>query len=180
MSITVQSATDRAYERLLGLGVPTNPARIAGMVGQALELMGKRVAAGDGHEGLMKDFTATPSSGVVDLTALTNILFDIKKSTVRVTSTNLKITSLDALDTLERGGLPTDQVFYAQDGPYLRFRDTNGSTTAYATGVTIKSSFVPTITEVSATVYEEALVSTLVELTHSPDAKPEEVAIGRA
>lgn len=179
MTISRQSLVDRAYLRLRAAGREVSAPELDSMVDQALELLGKRLAASDSRAGMTKDFAATPSAGVVDLTALPGILFDINRSGVRAASSSVRLSAVDSIETLERGGLPADQVFYAQDGTDLRFRDTSGSTTSYAAQVEIKSSFVPAMTDITSQ-YEEALVSTLVELAGSTGAKPEEVAVGRA
>lgn len=129
----------------------------------ALKTVSHRVAKDQGYEGLQKDFSVTPTAGVVDLTALAGIIFDIARSRVRITSSNLPIRAIDSMETLISGGLQIDQVLYAQDGTDLRFRDTAGALGTYATAVKIKANYILTLTDVP-TQYEAMLVETVVGL----------------
>lgn len=129
----------------------------------ALKTVSHRVAKESGYEGLQKDFSVTPTAGVIDLTALTGIIFDIARSRVRVASSNLPINAVDSMETLVNAGLPTDVVLYAQDGTDLRFRDTAGALGTYVTPVKIKANSILALSEVPSQ-YEALLVETLAGL----------------
>ena len=133
------------------------------LVTDALEAMSHRIAKEDGYEGVQKDFSVTPTAGVVDLSAISTMIFDIARSRVRVAATNVPLWGVDSMETLIDGGLPVDRVLYAQDGAELHFRDTNGAMGTYVTPIKIKSSYVLTLTDVPAS-YEAQLVQTLAGL----------------
>lgn len=129
----------------------------------ALKTLSHRVAKEEGYEGLQKDFNVTPSAGVVDLTALSGVIFDLARSRVRVASTNAPLNAVDSLETLVYGGLPTDAPLYAQDGTDLHFRDAAGAMGTYATPIKIKANYILALSEVP-TQYEALLVETLAGL----------------
>lgn len=129
----------------------------------ALKVVSHRAAKDAGYEGLQKDFPVTPTAGVVDLTALSGIIFDLARSRVRVTSSNAPVNAVDSLETLVDGGLSADVPLYAQDGTDLRFRDTAGAMGTFVTPIKIKSSYVLALSDVP-TQYEALLVETLAGL----------------
>ena len=129
----------------------------------ALKTVSHRVARDTGYHGLQKDFSVTPTAGVIDLSALSGIIFDIARSRVRIASSNTPINAVDSLETLINGGLASDVPLYAQDGAELRFRDTSGAMGTYVTPVKIKANSILTLSEVP-TQYEALLVETLAGL----------------
>ena len=174
MSITAQQAVQRALRQVKKSGNRLSPeeatlvrSTLSVIANDALELMAKRVAAGEAYEGLQIDYLATPVLGFLDLTLLTGILFDIDRARIRVASTHATLRAVDSYETLENGNLPLDQIYYAQDGVGLRLRDLTGSIVLYAVAVKIMANYVPSFTNASfpiPTQYEGALVSTMVEL----------------
>lgn len=147
----------------------------------ALLLASKRVAEGNGYHGLQMDFAVTPAAGLVDLAALTGILFDANRSRVRVAATNASIQTIDSYETLENGGLSSDRPYVAQDGGELRFRSTTPSLTDYVTPVKIKANYVMSFTEATRPVppqQEDAVVATMVEMALKIDTPT--IAVGEA
>lgn len=191
MAYTSATLTNDAYEALRlrnpRIGPSAKP-RLVLLVPSALELMALRIKDSDGYEGLQQDFTATPTAGRLDLSAIAGILFDLDKANVRIASSGVNIQMVDSVETLEHGRLPTDRVWVAQDGQELVFRSTTPSLTDYATQVKIKSNYVPSLTGADARPlparFEGLLLKTLVELgAREPlsvmEAK-ESAAVGRA
>lgn len=133
------------------------------LVGDALEVLSHRIAKEDGYEGLQKDFPVTPAAGVVDLSAIAALIFDIARTRVRIASSNLPLYAVDSMETLAHGGLQTDKVVYAQDGAELRFRDTSGNLGTYVTPLKLKANYELTLSDIPAA-YESALVQTLAGL----------------
>jgi hypothetical protein len=162
--MTNQTLALLAYERLKTekAVAPSIIPRLITMVPAALELLAERALRED-SEGLQKDFPATPVAGEVDLTALSGILFDLKKSTVRIASSDVTLNPIDNIITLEQANLSVDQAYYTQRGMELVFRNTDGLITTFTTPVVIKSTFIPTVATLPAR-YEGALVATLVEM----------------
>lgn len=151
--------------------------RILALVSDALEVMSHRAAKSEGYEGLQKDFSVTPTSGVIDLTSIATIIFDIARSRVRVASTNVPLYAVDSLETLVNAGLPTDKVIYAQDGTDLHFRDIGGTLNTYATALKIKANHVLTLATVPAQ-YEDMFIETLAGLVGGqvPEMRAREMA----
>jgi hypothetical protein len=177
MAYTDQSLANDAYERLKVLNPATLPSiipRIITMIPAALSLLAERALRED-SEGLQKDFAATPVAGEVDLTALSGILFDLKKSTVRIASSDVTLNPIDNITTLEQANLSVDQVYYTQRGMELVFRNTDGLITTFTTPVVIKSTFIPTTATLPAR-YDGALVATLVEMAGGAAEATERVA----
>jgi hypothetical protein len=174
MAISTQQAVERALRQIRKQTGKVSReeatlwrSTLSVIAGDALDLMAKRVAAGPAYEGLQTDYSVNTVAGFIDLRALTGILFDIDRARVRVTSTNATVRAVDSYETLENGGLQPDQIYYAQDGTGLRFRDLTGSITAYAVAVKIMANYIPSFTDAALpipTQYEPALVSTMVEL----------------
>jgi hypothetical protein len=172
--MTNQTAALLAYERLKTekAVAPSIIPRLITMIPAALELLAERALRED-SEGLQKDFAATPVAGEVDLTALSGILFDLKKSTVRIASSDVTLNPIDNIITLEQANLSVDQVYYTQRGMELVFRNTDGLITTFTTPVVIKSAFIPTVATLPAR-YEGALVATLVEMAGGAGAEATE------
>lgn len=124
--------------------------------------MSHRVAKESGYEGLQKDFSVTPTAGVIDLSAIATIIFDIARSRVRVASTNLPLYPIDSVETMVNAGIPTDKVVYAQDGAELRFYSA-GALGTYVTPVKIKSNYVLALADIP-TQYEDMFIETLAGL----------------
>jgi hypothetical protein len=156
--------------RVLGVTTPEQQLHVRTtaltLTSDALEITSHRIAKEDGYEGLQKDFAVTPTAGAIDLTAIDTLIFDIARSRVRETGTNLPLRAVDSLETLVHGGLQTDKAAYAQDGAELRFRDLNGALGSYATPVKIKANYVLTLDDVPGS-YEATLVQTLAGLVGS-------------
>jgi hypothetical protein len=195
MAITSAQAIERALRQLskeIGREQATRYRSVLAVVAQdALELMAIRVKDGDGYEGLQQDFTLTPTAGRLDLTATAGILFDIDKSRVRIASSGVIIQSIDSMETLENGGLPSDRVYVAQDGQELIFRSTTPSLTDYATQVKVKANYIPSFVAADSRPipfrHEGTLVSTMIELALKAEmpavvvgGAKEAAAIGRA
>lgn len=191
MAYTSQTVADAAYEVLRlrnpRLG-PTAVPRLVRLVPSALELIALRIKESDGYEGMQQDFTATPTAGRLDLSAVVGLLFDVDKANVRIAASGVNIQIIDSVETLEHGRLPTDRVWVAQDGQELVFRSTAGLLTDYATQVKIKSNYVPSLVGADSRPllarFEGLLLKTLVELgAREPlsvmEAK-ESAAVGRA
>lgn len=155
---------------------PSTLPRIAAQVPAALELMAKRIAAGPGYEGLQKDFDATPTAGVYDTSAASTMLFDIDRSQVRVASSGSTLQAVDNLRTLDRGGLPSDVVYYALDGGRIVFRSTTPAINDYVTPVKIRASFVPTLAEVTTYGLDGTLLETLLGMLSGDRQEPTEMA----
>lgn len=185
MSYTAQTLANDAFEKIKTLN-PQAPAslipRIYTLIPAALELLADRVKRSIDYRGLQTDFSVTPVAGLVDLTALAGILFDINRSTVRVSATNDYLSPVDNIITLENGGLPNDQPYYAQDGTTLRIRSVTPLLTDYTTPLKIKSNYIPSLTDAALPLpsqYEGALLETVVEMAVKPNAE-EMAATGRA
>lgn len=183
--IQSQNAVERALRQLmkrLGLDdsmMVTARTTLGVIANDALELMAKRVAEGDAYEGLQKDFAVTPTTGFIDLTALTGILFDINRCRIRVTASNATVRACDSYETLEHGDLPLDQVWYAQDGRGLRFRGTDGSISTFVSPVLIRANYIPSFTDVTLPIpdqFKAALVTTMVELAIGQMTESRELA----
>lgn len=141
--------------------------RILGLVTEGLETLAKRVAGGESFRSLQQDFTATPTLGRLDLDSLSGLIFDARINEVRVSATNQGITMIDSVQTLQFGGLATDQVFCARDGNELVFRDATGAMNAYAQPVKIKANQLPSLSGLKAQ-YNGALAAIIAELSGSP------------
>jgi hypothetical protein len=146
--------------------------RILGLVKEGLEVLAKRVASQNGYQGLQGDFAATPVAGRLDLDTLAGLLFDPALVEVRVSASNQGITIIDNVQTLEYGGLATDQVFCAREGNELVFRQADGSMNAYAQPVKIKANQIPTLATLKAQ-YRGALASIIAELAVGTQPRPE-------
>lgn len=157
-----------------------NP-RIVAMIGSALEAMAYRVARGPDYRGLQNDFFLTPAAGVIeDWTA--GIIFDIARSEVRDANTNVPLTPLDSVHALALASLPSDQVYYAQEGDKIRFRATNGALDTYATPVRITANFIPSLTDIPPE-YHGLFFNTLAGLLTEPrpEMRAQELSeVGRA
>lgn len=189
MPVTELHIAQRAFASLVASG--GDPATIKiphliSLIPLGLELLAKRVADSDAYEGLQRDYTATPAAGFLDLDTLANVLFDIDKCRVRVSASNASLAAVDSYETLEHGELALDQVYYAQDGTALRFRDTAGSLVAYATALKVRANYIPSLTDSSYPLpsqYVGALVSQVVELVRGeiqPQEAIETAITGRA
>ena len=146
--------------------------RILGLVKTGLELLGKRVAAQSGYQGLQKDFTATPVNGRLNLDTLTGLLFEPALVEVRVSASNQGITLIDDVKTLEHGGLATDHAFCAREGNELVFRQADGTMNSYAQEVKIKANQIPTLAALKAQ-YKGALAAVIAEMVVNPSPRPE-------
>lgn len=174
------SLVQRTFASLVNAGADPTKVKIPNLLAlipDALELLGKRVAAGDDYEGLQMDFDVTPIAGVADLAVVSDgILFDLARARVRVAASDVTLQPIDSLETLQNGDLPNDQVWYAQEGSTLRFRSTTPSLTNYVTPVKVKANYIPSLLDAALPLpfqYESALVLIMVELAHG-DATPME------
>lgn len=152
--------------------------RILGLASQGLELLAKRIAAGPGYQGLQKDFSATPSAGRFDLTTLADLLFDMSKATVRISSSNVLLIPVDAAHTLEKGDLVLDDIYYTRLGNELVFKSTDGAINTFATALKIKANFIPTLATLPAE-YKTALTTTINELATGSAIRPELYEVSR-
>jgi hypothetical protein len=173
MAITSAQAVERALRQLskeIGREQATRYRSVLSVIAQdALELMAIRIKDGDGYEGLQQDFTATPTAGRLDLTTIPGALFDIDKSRVRISSSNVTVQSIDSIETLEHGNLALDRNYVAQDGQELIFRSvTTGLLTDFATAIKIKTNYIPSFVAADSRPipfrHEGTLVSTMIEL----------------
>lgn len=157
-------------------GLPeTELPRVISQIPAALELLGEEVKNSPNYADMQTDFTAAPVAGLLDLSAIDGILFDMGRSTVRVSATGQRLTPVDDLLTLQDGRLPSDAVYYAQEGRGLRFRSTTPSLTDYATPVKVRANYEPSLTDVTRPVpvrFEGRAVATLAGLV-SPAARKE-------
>lgn len=179
MAYTTQTLALAAYEALAARrpGLPPSVIpRIATRVPAALELMAKRVAQGPGYRALQKDFDATPTAGVYDTSAAPTMLFDLGRSQVRVASSGATLQPVDHLRTLEVGGLPSDVVYYADDGGRIVFRSTTPAINDYATAVKIRSNFIPSLSEASSYGFDGTLLETLVGMVMAEPLEAAEMA----
>lgn len=181
MAVSEASIAQRTFAALVAAGADPAHVKIPNLVAlipDALELLGKRVAAGMDYQGLQTDFSATPAAGLLDLSSLTGLLFDLHRSRVRVSASGISLQPIDSLETLERGDLPNDQVYYAQDGSTLRFRSTTPALNDYATALKIRANFIPSVATLPSE-YEGALVRVMVELAGNAVAAAELTETGR-
>lgn len=184
MSLTINSVPILVRSALRARGADLsnlrNPAILA-LVNPALDIMAHRIAEGKDYAGLQKDFTATPTSGFLDLSTLgTGALFDIARSLVKVTATGVPLTPLDSLYSLTNNpNLVSDQVYYAQDGGGLRFRATNGSLNTYATPLTITTNFIPSLGQLPFE-YEGLFINTLIGLIGDRPAEQRAMELSEA
>lgn len=99
-----------------------------------------------------KDFSATPTSGVYDLTAATGMLPDTI-SDVRLSSGTTPFIRAKTYNDL-LATHPTDCVVYFvqtdTNGAALRFSDTANSITGFATAIKISANYVPTLAQLSS------------------------------
>lgn len=158
--------------------------RILALVDSALEAMAYRVARGEDYRGLQREFGGLPPVvGELDLSTLGNtLIFNLARSQVKEDSTGVLLTPVDSLHTLHYGNLPVGQVYYAQDGMILRFRDAAGALDTYADDVTITANFIPVFSQIPNE-YEGLFINTLAGLltTEQPEMRAQELAeIGRA
>lgn len=180
MAIGVESIPIRVRAVLASRGADYSNLRnnrILALVPSALEEMSHRAAKGEGYEGLQKDFSVTPTAGVVDLSAIATLIFDLARSRVRVASTNLPLYAVDSVETLVNAGLQVDKAMYAQDGAELRFRDTSGALGTYVTPVKIKANYVLVLADIP-TQYEDMFIQTLAGLAGGqlPEMRAHEMA----
>jgi hypothetical protein len=180
MAYTDETLANAAYEALrsrgAGVGASLIP-RIRTMIPAALELLGERVARGMDYEDMQADFTATPSAGSLDLSAIAGIIFLSGRATVRVASSDVLIPEIDDVQTLQDAGLPSDGVLFSRHGRTLRFRSITPSLTDYATAVKLRSNYVPSLTVSARPLpvrFEGAAVETLAGLV--APSKAEEMA----
>jgi hypothetical protein len=170
VAYTEESLTNAIYEamRVRGMDVGASMIpRIRTIIPTALELLGERVKDGPEYHRMQKDFSITPVAGLIDLSGQTGILFDIKKSTVRNASTDAYLEAVDNLITLQNGDLPTDVVYYAEDGRGLRVRSITGLLTDYVTPVKVRSNYKPSLTDSARPLpdyFEGALIETAIGL----------------
>ena len=158
--------------------------RIIALIDSALETMAYRVARGDDYRGLQREFEGlTPAVGELDLGTLGNtIIFNLVRAQVKEDSTGALLTPVDSLHTLHYGNLPVGQVYYAQDGMILRFRNSAGALDTYALDVTITANFIPSFSQIPSE-YEGLFINTLAGLltTSQPEMRAQELAeVGRA
>lgn len=170
VAYTDETLTNAVYEamRLRGMDVgPSAIPRIRTAIPTALELLGERVKDGPEYRRMQKDFAVTPVAGVIDLSVLTGIVFDLRKSSVRVSATDVYLEPVDDLLTLQNGDLPLGMDYYAQDGRTLRVRNAAGSLTAYVTPVKVRAGYKPSLTDSTRPLpdyFEGALVETAIGL----------------
>lgn len=168
IAYTEETLANAVYEamRLRGMDVgPSTIPRIRTAIPTALELLGERVKDGSEYRRMQKDFAVTPVAGFIDLSALTGIVFDFRKASIRVSATDVYLEAVDDILTLQNGDLPTGTTYYAQDGRALRVRDTNGSLTAYVTPVKVRSNYKPSLADVARPLpdyFEGALIETVI------------------
>lgn len=182
MAWTQATLARAAYNalRARGIGLPPSAVpRLAAQVPAAIELMAKRIAQGPGYEGLQKDFDATPTAGVYDTSAAAAMLFDINRSQIRVASSGATLQAADNLRTMERGGLPSDVVYYTLDGGRIVFRSTTPAINDYATAVKVRANFVPTFAEVTTYGLDGTLLETLVGMNSGTQEAVEMAAVNR-
>ena len=158
--------------------------RVLALVDSALETMAYRIARGEDYRGLQKQFSAlSPVAGVLSRTTIgTTAIFDMARSTVREDSTGTLLTPVDSLMAFTYGELPLGQVYYAQDGDRLRFRDAAGSLTAFTSAVTITANYIPTLAQVPVE-YHGLFLDTLAGLMTEPrpEIRAQELSeVGRA
>jgi hypothetical protein len=171
MALTENTLALRALE-LAGLPETELP-RVVSQIPAGLELLGLEVRSSPDYADMQADFPATPVAGLLDLSAIDGILFDMGRSTVRVSATNQRLTPIDDLLTLQDGRLPSDAVYYAQDGRGLRFRSATPSLTDYATAVKIRANYVPSLIDSARSVplrFEGRLVALLASLVAVKEA----------
>lgn len=166
MSLSVRSICIRVRHLLGSRGQDVsnlrNP-RIAALIDPALETMAYRVAKGEDYRSLQKDYSLTPTAGVIAGFTVDH-LFDMARSTVKVAATGVPLMPLDSLYSLfNNPNLSNDQVYYAQDGPGLRFRATDGTFGTYATALTVTSNTIPVLTTLPQQ-HEGLLIQTLAGL----------------
>lgn len=152
--------------------------RILALASQGLELLAKRTAAGQGYKGLQKDFSATPTAGRFDLTTLADMLFNIHRATVRISSSNVLLIPVDTPNTLEKGELPLDDTYYTRLGNELVFKSTDGAINTFATALKIKANFIPTLATLPAE-YNAALAATVSEMAAGTPMRAELTEVSR-
>jgi hypothetical protein len=181
VAYTEETFAQAVYEsmRMRGMDVGASVIpRIRTVIQTAFELLGERVKDGPEYRRMQKDFEVTPVAGVIDLSALTGIVYDHAKASVRVSATNAYLEPVDDLLTLQNGDLPAGTDYYAQDGRTLRVRNSAGSLTAYVTPVKVRANYKPSLTDAARPLpdyFEGAAIETTIGLVGaSPVA--EEVA----
>jgi hypothetical protein len=192
MAVTEISIAQRTFAALVTGGA--DPTKISvphllALVPDALELLGKRVAAGPDCEGLQKSFAATIAAGVTDTAALSGILFDPLKAIVFPPASTVPCVFLEVYEDLVYGNMPVgaaEAIYYAQNGTVLRFRNnTDGLLNTLAGAATITANYLPSLTDGTLPLplqYEGALIRSMVELASLKTGEGEEITLigGRA
>lgn len=110
------------------------------------------------------------------MSAQTGILFDFKKSSVRVAATDVYLEPVDDLIALQNGDFDDDSVYYAVDGRALRVRSTTGLLTDYATPVKVRANYKPSLADATRPLpdyFEGALIETVIGLVGASPASAE-------
>lgn len=176
MSLSVRSTAIRVRSLLGSRGADVSNlrnSRIAALIDPALELMAYRIAEGPHYRGLQQDIVVLPAAGVASFPAGSKVIFSLARSQVRVSATSVLLTPVDSPYTLANANLGSEQVFYTQDGPNLRFRATDGNLTTYATSVVVTANYIPLLSSLPIE-YEGLFIETLAGLLSEPTARPQE------
>lgn len=151
--------------------------RVLALVNTALEAMAYRIARGADYHGLRKDFAVTPVAGFA-ATIGTRAIFDLARTEVKFAAGGTVLVPVDSLLTLTQADLPDDQMYYAQEGTGLRFRDADG-TLSFASPLTITANYIPLLSEVPVE-YEGLFLNTLAGLMTEPRPEPRALELSEA